>query len=148
MFKAKIVTNNNGKQTVVEFDNEQEYYDYLESHPEVNQSLNRNRNSPWGLPSWSRSPWSDMDKLVDQIVGRRLGYGGDQTPLALVKQDMQRMEAEEKQKEQELRAKEKEKEQRKKELAEAKELLKTYKSKDGHNEEYAKKLEAHIKELE
>ncbi len=47
MFKAKIVTNINGKQTVLEFDNEKEYYDYLESHPELNQSLNWNWNNPW-----------------------------------------------------------------------------------------------------
>ena len=46
MFKAKIVVNKNGKQTVLEFDNEQEYYEYLQSHPEINQSFDRTTNRP------------------------------------------------------------------------------------------------------
>jgi len=84
-----------------------------------------------------------MDKLVDHAVGRHLGHHPhhphhDQSPLGLVRQDMDRISYEEKRR----------KEQAKKDLEDARELLKTYTSKQDHNPDYAKKLEEHIKKLE
>lgn len=148
MFKAKIVLNNNGKQTVLEFDNEKEYYDYLESHPDINQTFNWNANWPSIPMFWWN--WADeVNKLVDRNIGRRLWYQDAQTnnARALVKRDLQRMEREEKQKEREAQEAQKQKEQWKQDLSDAKELLKEYTAKSWHNPEYAKKLEAEIEHL-
>jgi hypothetical protein len=94
-----------------------------------------------------------MDKLVDHAVGRHLGHHPhhphhDQSPLGLVRQDMDRISYEEKRKEQEAKEEQRRKEQAKKDLEDARELLKTYTSKQDHNPDYAKKLEEHIKKLE
>jgi hypothetical protein len=59
MFKAQIITNINGKQTVVEFDNQHEYQDYLKNHPDIQDQMNWTPTFPsWfanrtGLPRWS-----------------------------------------------------------------------------------------------
>lgn len=149
MFKAKIVVNKNGKQTVLEFDNEQEYYDYLESHPEINQSFDRTNHRP----AFGRNPWNLSDEMFNLsnhpfwwLSHKQLHK--DLSPLALVRQDMQRIEYEEKKKEAQAREQEQKKEQNKKELEEAKVLLKNYKAKEYHDDSYAAKLEAYIESLE
>lgn len=65
-----------------------------------------------------------------------------------MKQDMQRIEFDEKKKEQLSKAQERKKEQSKKELEEAKVLLKNYKEKPDHDSAYASKLESYIETLE
>ena len=150
MFKAKIVVNKNGKQTVLEFDNEQEYYEYLQSHPEINQSFDRTTNRPW----LTRNPWGladDIFKLPSYHPYRSISHRPseqDLSPLALVRQDMQRIQHEEKKKEQLSKEQERKKEHSKKELEEAKVLLKNYKEKSDHDPVYARKLEGYIETLE
>lgn len=149
MFKAKIVLNNNGKQTVLEFDNEKEYYDYLETHPEINQTFGWNTNWP-SIPLFGSWNFADeINKLVDLNIGRRLWYQDQHngSARALVKRDLQRIEREEKQKEREAKEVERQKEQRKQELSDAKQLLSDYRSKSWHNPEYVKKLEEEIEQL-
>lgn len=147
MFKAKIVTNNNGKQTVIEFDDEKEYYDYLESHQELNQSLNRNVPI---IPTRNLGRLEDMNKLMDWTTQRSLGHNAVHhlSPIELVKRDIQRLELEDKKKEREKEEEQKRKEQEKKDLEEAKALLNNYQSKHGHNPEYVRRLQEEVERLE
>lgn len=150
MFKAKIVQNMNGKQTVVEFDNEKEYYDYLEARPELNDpflSSSWKNFLPWGL---NFNPYEDMQRLLNQTLPS-WNYQGNQkdlSPLGLVRQDLKRLDYEEKKKEEEEKQQERQKERQAQELKEAKELLEVYKNKDGYDPEHAKKLEEYIESLE
>ncbi|HMY80539.1 MAG TPA: hypothetical protein PLW93_01755 [Candidatus Absconditabacterales bacterium] len=147
MFKAKIVLNKNGKQTVLEFDNENDYYEYLESHPEINQSFDWTNNWPaFGWNPWSRS--DDLFKTSPWFGLTSKQAEKDLNPLALVKHDMRRIDQEERKQELEAKEQARKKEQQKKELEEAQSLLKIYKSKPNHDHDYAQKLEAYIENLE
>lgn len=150
MFKAKIVQNINGKQTVVEFDNEKEYYEYLETRPELSDpfSFSGWKNFlPWGL---NTNPYEEAQRVLNQLLPSWYYHGNqkDLSPLGLVKQDLKRLDYEEKKKEEEEKQSEREKQRQEQELKEAKELLETYKSKEGFDPKHAKKLEDYIESLE
>lgn len=153
MFKAQIITDINGKKTVLEFDDQKEYVDYLSNHPELNIQSSFDQNfakqfAGRSLPS--RNPWSEMERIVDHSVNRHLSHTHSEhsNPFALVKQDMRRMEEDEKREKIESEKKERARKQQEKELEEAKQLLAEYKLKTSHNPEYAKKLQEHIEKLE
>ncbi len=102
---------------------------------------------PWGL---NTNPYEEVQRIFNQLLPSWYYQGNqkDLSPLGLVKQDLKRLDYEEKRKEEEAKHSEREKQRQEQELKEAKELLEAYKSKEGFDPKHAKKLEDYIESLE